>query len=104
MIIYMDIDGTLTTRQRGNSFFKYPLRTDVIEKVKQLQAQGHEIVLWTGSTRYAQRVMDASGIHAVAAVEKPSLIVDNQVRRWRHRLADRIITPEEFLLRDFARS
>jgi hydroxymethylpyrimidine pyrophosphatase-like HAD family hydrolase len=95
----MDVDGTLTTRQRAESFFKWGpagLRPDVIAKVNLLIEQGHEIILWTGDTEYAQRVLKASGIKAIAAIGKPDLIVDNLVRRNRRRFSN-IVTPEQFL-------
>ena len=56
MRIFVDVDGTLTKEQRSNSIIKSEHRQDVILKVKQLQAQGHEIIIWSGSTQYAKKV------------------------------------------------
>lgn len=97
MTIYVDVDGTLTSKQQGRSAFKAPPRQDVIDKVKNLIAAGHEVVIWTGNTRYAHKVCELYGIPAVAAVRKPDLIVDNQLRRTRLRLSNKVVTPEEFL-------
>ena len=97
MIVYVDVDGTLTHEQRGRSAFKGPPRQDVLDKVKRLIAAGHQVVIWTGKTEYAKRVCELYGIDAVAAVKKPDMIVDNQKRTWARRLRQRVITPEEFL-------
>lgn len=97
MRIYVDIDGTLTAEQRANSVFRSPLRQDVIDKVKKLAAEGHEIILWSGSTSYAKRVAEYLGISTVACVGKPEMIVDNETHRWARRLHDRTVSPESFL-------
>lgn len=101
MIFYIDVDGTLTSEQRGRSAFKSPPRQDIIDKVKQLIKQGHQVVIWTGNTNYARRVCELYGIAAVAAVRKPDVIVDNELRRWSRRLKNRVILPEEFLEKDW---
>ena len=96
MIIYVDVDGTLTERQRGGSAWKDPIRQDVLEKVKKAITDGHEVVVWSGRTKYARDVCKAFGISAVAAARKPDLIVDNQVRRTKRRLKN-VVSPEEFV-------
>ncbi len=103
MRIFVDIDGTLTNRQVGRSFFKKEigLREDVIAKVKQYYLGGHEIILWTGNTGYARRVaeylLEKHQIVAIAAVGKPDMIIDNEVRKFVRRFKRRIMTPEAFL-------
>ena len=101
MRIFVDIDGTLTDKQRAKSWFRHGLREDVIAKVKQHYDAGHEIILWTGNTKYARQVAeelkDRFGIEATAAIGKPEMIVDNQNRTWGRRLKNRTITPEAFL-------
>jgi hydroxymethylpyrimidine pyrophosphatase-like HAD family hydrolase len=102
MRIFVDVDGTLTSEQRGNSIFKCPLRNDVVEKVRLLARQGHEIIIWSGSTTYAKQVAAILGIPTVACVGKPEMIIDNEKERWSRRLHRRVITPEEFLAHTFA--
>jgi len=97
MRIFVDVDGTLTTEQRARSIDKSDPRQDVIDKVKKLQAEGHEIVLWTGSTEYAKRAAEVLGIDADVCVGKPHLLVDNEAGTWARRLRKRMRTPEEFL-------
>jgi hydroxymethylpyrimidine pyrophosphatase-like HAD family hydrolase len=103
MIFFLDIDGTLSSVQKTKSVFKCPLRQDVIDKVKKLQSEGHEIVLWSGSSKYAFAVSQQLGINAIACVRKPDIIVDNQVGRWGKRLKNRTISPEDFLVKDFSK-
>ena len=100
MRVFVDIDGTLTTEQKARSVFKSEHRQDVIDKVKKLIDEGHEIVLWTGNTRYAKLAAEELGINAIACVGKPDLIIDNEVERWGRRLKRRVISPEDFLERD----
>lgn len=96
MRIFVDVDGTLTQKQCARSAFKVPPRQDVLDKVRKLIAEGHEVILWTGNTEYAERVAKHYGLD-VTAIGKPQLIVDNQVKRWGNRLKDRTVTPEAFL-------
>ena len=97
MRIFVDVDGTLTTEQRIKSVFRSPWRQDVIDKIKKLIEEGHEIVLWTGNTKYAEQAAKEMGIEAAVCVGKPQLIVDNEDRRWGRRLKNRMVTPEAFL-------
>lgn len=103
MRIYVDIDGTLTNKQVGRSFFKSEigLRDDVIAKVKKYHDEGHEIILWTGNTGYAEKVaaflLVSYDIKVVAAIGKPHMIVDNEKKRFGKKLKKRVITPEEFV-------
>ena len=101
MIIYVDVDGTITSEQRGRSFYKVPLRQDVIDKVKKLENEGHEIVIWTGNTKYAQDVAKKIGLKTTICARKPDLIIDNQVRRFSRKLKRKVISPEDFLTMDF---
>jgi len=97
MRIFVDVDGTLTDEQRAKSVFKSGRREDVIAKVKKLISEGHEIVLWTGNTKYAKQAAEELGIDAAVCVGKPDLLVDNQAGTWSRRLRKRMRTPEEFL-------
>lgn len=96
MRIFVDVDGTLTQKQCAKSAFKVPPRQDVLDKVRKLIAEGHEVILWTGNTAYAKRVAALYGLDVVA-IGKPQMIVDNQVGRWGKRLKNRVISPEKFL-------
>jgi hypothetical protein len=101
--VYVDVDGTLTNKQTGRSFFKKEigLREDVILKVKEMFDQGHEIIIWTGNTGYAERVAAYLflhyGIKAKAALGKPELIIDNEKEKFANKLRKRILLPEEFI-------
>jgi len=96
MRIFVDVDGTLTKEQRANSITKSEHWNEVIQKVKELKRRGHEIIIWSGSTPYAQKVAKILNIECFA-IGKPDLIVDNQKRRWGRRLKNRVVLPEEFL-------
>ena len=100
MRIFVDVDGTLTKEQRSNSITKSKHWDEVIQKVKILKEQGHEIIIWSGSTSYAQKVSKILSIDCIA-VGKPDLIIDNQKRTWGRRLKNRTILPEEFLAMNF---
>lgn len=70
----------------------------MIDKVKKLVSEGHDIVLWTGGgAEYARKAAIALGINNVTTCAKPDLMVDNEVEKWSRRLSRRLITPEEFL-------
>ena len=104
MRIYVDIDGTLTNKQTGRSFFKpeIGLREDVIAKVKQQYDKGDEIILWTGNTEYAEKVaaflLVTYHIKVTAAIGKPHMIIDNEKKKFGRKLKRRVILPEEFIL------
>jgi len=102
--IFVDIDGTLTDKQRRRSWWKDNRRADVIAKVREAYDAGHEIILWTGNTGYAAKVaveLEAEyGIKVGGAVGKPNLCIDNEQGRLQRRLRRSVITPEEFLTRD----
>lgn len=108
MPIYVDIDGTLTSKQCGRSFFRgaegITLREDVIAQVKAFYDAGHEIMLWTGSTSYAQRVaaylLLNYGIKVIGAARKPDLLIDNEGPKLLRRMKERMRTPEEFVAMD----
>ncbi len=104
MRIFVDIDGTLTDQQRRRSWWRGKRRDAVIRKVKDAYDAGHEIILWTGNTGYAQKVAvelaEEYGIHVGGAVGKPNLCIDNEKGRLQRRLRRSVITPEEFLARD----
>ena len=103
MVFCIDIDGTLTEQQRRGWWRRRPhaLRDDVLAKVRALVAAGHEVVVWSSSTAYAQSFVDHAGLEGVIALGKPGVIVDNQRHRWANRLRGRVITPEQFLARDY---
>jgi len=93
MRIFVDIDGTLTKHQRRNAD-AWP---EMVERVQAWQDAGHEVVLWSGNTRYARRMAKRLGLSPNVAVGKPDIIVDNQRAKWGGRLLCRTITPEQFL-------
>lgn len=74
MRLYIDIDGTLTERQRK---WANPIQSR-IDKVKALIEAGHEVIIWSGSTRYARLWCRKYGIKPKAALGKPQHIVDNK--------------------------
>ena len=98
MTYYVDIDGTLTTKQR-RYWWRQPngIREDVVAKVRALIADGHEVILWSGGTGYAKRAAREMGIDGVTCIGKPNVLVDNERRRWGNRLKNRMITPEDFV-------
>jgi phosphoserine phosphatase len=100
---FVDVDGTLTDTQCSNSFFKKDCKrwNEMIEKVTKLNDEGHEIIIWSGSTAYAQKVARALPFDVVAAIGKPEVLIDNEKRRWGKRLTGRMITPEEFLEKEY---
>lgn len=100
MRIFVDVDGTLTKEQRANSIEKSEHWVEVIQKIKQLKSQGHEIIIWSGSTPYAEKVKKILDIECIA-VGKPQLIIDNQKRTWGRRLKKRVILPEKILKMNF---
>jgi hydroxymethylpyrimidine pyrophosphatase-like HAD family hydrolase len=97
MRFFVDVDGTLTYKQCSRSIDKVPLRSDVINLVKKLITEGHEVIIWTGNTGYAKRVAKTLGIDAIACVGKPDVIVDNEQHRFGKKLRRRVITPEQFI-------
>ena len=101
MRVYVDVDGTLTSQQCGKSFFKeIPKRLDVIKQVKAYADAGHEIFIWSGSTRYASSVAEELrklGIQIAGAMGKPHLMVDNMQNTLRRRLHARVVLPEDFV-------
>ena len=96
MRIYVDIDGTLTVSQHPR--WAAP-RVDMIEKVKKLIADGHQVVIWSGTSKYAQACCDKYDIKPDVATGKPNMIVDNQqpFRRARRMPS---LTPDEFMERE----
>ena len=94
MMIYVDIDGTLTTSQNKRRGQPWP---EMLDRVRELIAAGHSVVLWSGSSRYARAFAKRHHIDAVACLAKPNMLVDNQVRKWGNRLKNRTISPEQFL-------
>ena len=96
--IFVDVDGTLTQRQTPHSVRRgVPLRADVVAKVRALAEQGHEIIIWTGSTKGAREVVKLLNLPHIAAVGKPDVIVDNQAGSFGRRLKRRVILPEDFV-------
>jgi len=98
MTIYVDVDGTLTTSARSGGVFKSAsLREDVIEKVKEWIAAGHDVVLWSDDRRYADKVARRLGLAVGAAVKKPDLIVDDKTFRIKQLTRRCLVTPDQFL-------
>ena len=69
-----------------------------IQRVRDLAAAGHQIVIWSGGTAYAQRWCDVNDIHPLAALSKPDRLVDNQPRKWASLLGRRMLTPEQWMI------
>lgn len=83
MIVYVDVDDTLV-RWAGSKSIP---RTAVIERVKNLAAEGHTLYLWsTGGAEYAENIATELVIDGLftAFLPKPELILDDQaVSDWR---------------------
>lgn len=90
--IFIDIDGTLTDHglRNGNPI---PER---IEHVKGLIAEGHDIVIWSGTgTAYAKAFCLRHGIAPMFACGKPELLVDDNPKvRPAKRMP--VIHPDDF--------
>jgi len=71
----------------------------MVATVQHLIDAGHEVILWSGCTRYARIMAARLGLHPTAALGKPDVLVDNQIRKWGGRLKSRMISPAEFLHR-----
>lgn len=93
MRIYVDVDGTMTERQHPRWS---PPRLDVIARVKAWIAAGHDVVVWSGTTRYARAFCRRYGIVPELAIGKPGLVVDNHPRIRSARIMP-IIDPNAFL-------
>jgi predicted HAD superfamily phosphohydrolase YqeG len=77
MVVYVDVDDTLV---RWASTKRIPIPR-VIERVRQLYADGAIIYLWsTGGAEYAQSIANDLGIKECFAgfLPKPTLIIDDQ--------------------------
>jgi len=92
----MDIDGTLTDKQRRWAEPNH----DTINKVKQMIADGYNVVVWSGSGHYARRFCKKYGIKPFLCIGKPDLVVDNQAEIRNSRRMP-ILTPKQFLEKDF---
>ena len=92
---YIDIDNTLTFEDIPNG----PPKPLMIQKVKNLIKQGHEIILWsTRGTGYTRRFAENNNIDAIACLGKPQVIVDDKAPEIANKkLKSRIITPQNFL-------
>jgi hypothetical protein len=101
---YIDIDGTLTTRQKR---WAEPI-PERIERVKAMIAAGMDVVIWSGTERYAKEWCKANGLVGKYAPKhilgKPNWMVDNQSRirpaaegGGRILGRRRIITPESWM-------
>ena len=82
MVVYVDVDDTLV---RWASTKRIPIPR-VIERVRQLHADGATIFLWsTGGADYAKSVAVDLGIKECFAgfLPKPTLIIDDQaIQDW----------------------
>jgi phosphoserine phosphatase len=76
MIIYCDIDGTLTDDPEdkwGNPHL------DRIEKIKEKINEGHTVFVWSGNgTEYANAFCEKYGIKPVLALGKPDVYIDDK--------------------------
>ena len=93
MRYYIDIDGTLTDSQRR---WAEPVPA-MIDAVRALIDVGHEVVIWSGATRYARDWCAKNAVEPIAALGKPQVIVDNETRRFRRMLTRRIQSPAQFM-------
>lgn len=89
--IFIDIDGTLTwTPDRAWG----PIRPLAIQRVKDLIAAGHRVILWSArGAAYAREFAEAQRLKPYATLPKPDFYVDD-VEGIRERMAH--ITPGEF--------
>lgn len=92
MTIIFDIDGTLSEHQKK---WDDPV-PEMIEKVKKLIADGHIVIIWTSTTRYARAFCEKHGLKPTLACAKPDMIVDNETEKWGNKLKGRTIHPDEF--------
>ena len=77
---YIDIDGTLTERQKR---WAKPIPAR-IERAKAMIAAGMNVVIWSGTQRYADEWCERNGFtgeyQPYAVLAKPNWMVDNQSR------------------------
>jgi len=101
---FCDIDGTLTEQQKR---WAKPIAEN-IARVKALIAAGVDVVIWSGTERYAREWCEANGFTGKHAPKhilgKPRFFIDNQSRvrpckdgGGRILGRRRIITPEAFM-------
>ena len=76
MIVFCDIDGTLTDdpeEKWGNP------HQDRIDKVKELIEDGTVVIVWSGNgTEYAEAFCEKYGINAKFATGKPDVYIDDK--------------------------
>ncbi len=94
MTYFFDVDGTLTKTQRPK--WAEP-NMEMIAACKGLIKEGHNVVVWTSTARYARRFCAKYGIEPLLAIGKPQVIIDNEKKKWGNRFKNRTVTPEEFL-------
>jgi hypothetical protein len=101
---YIDIDGTLTEKQQR---WATPIPSR-IQRVQDMIAAGEDVIIWSGTERYAREWCKKNGLTGKYAPKhilgKPNYMVDNQgpftdgskVVRFRGIMGRRrkIITPE----------
>ena len=92
MIIYVDIDGTISHTE-GMDYFNAKPRQDQIDKINKLYHEGHEIVYWTarGSStgidwsKHTKQQIDNWGCKytRIETQKKPSfdLFIDDKSKR-----------------------
>jgi hypothetical protein len=77
---YIDIDGTLTEAQRR---WAKPIPSR-IQRVKDMIAAGDDIIVWSGTERYAREWCERNGLTGEFTPKhilgKPNYMVDNQSR------------------------
>jgi hydroxymethylpyrimidine pyrophosphatase-like HAD family hydrolase len=94
MMVYCDIDGTLTDSpysKWGNP------KPKMIEAIKKMIAKGTRVVIWSGGGEaYAKAFAKKYEIDAAACLGKPRyLIDDNPTIRPRGRMP--VLSPDQFL-------
>jgi hypothetical protein len=101
---YIDIDGTLTEKQKRWAKV-IPAR---VERVKQMIRGGTDVVIWSGTERYAREWCEKFGLTGDCAPKhilgKPNIMVDNQSRIRPDKAGGgrilgrrKIITPEQWM-------
>ena len=104
MSYYIDIDGTLTEQQRR---WAKPI-PERIQRVKDMIDAGEDIIVWSGTQRYAEEWCEKHGLAGKYTPKhilgKPNYMVDNQSRirpsaEGGGRILGRrkIITPERWM-------
>jgi hypothetical protein len=94
---YIDIDGTLTDKQKR---WAKPIPAR-IDRVKAMIGAGMNVIIWSGTYRYARSWCDKYGFtgehEPYAVLPKPNWMVDNQGPFGKVLGRRQIITPESWM-------